>query len=132
MTKDDETHKGSLLIAIDSKGRIEIKARVSGVLFKEDNMWISYCPDLELSTCGKTRKQALERTKEAVELFFDSCLKRGTLEQALQELNWERECHIDLDGVREHGILPWVPPHTTPAFMIKARKDNWSGYVDLS
>lgn len=49
------------------------------------NMWIASAPELDVVTQGETFEKAKENLKEALLLFFDSCLRRNTLEQVLRE-----------------------------------------------
>ena len=66
-----------------------IKLRVS--IFKEGKTFVAYTPALDLSTCGKTYAEVERRFSEAVELFFEELLKKGTLSNVLSDLGWNRE-----------------------------------------
>lgn len=44
-----------------------------------------WCPVIDGATQARTKKQALENLREAVELWFESCVSRGVLDQALRE-----------------------------------------------
>ncbi len=46
--------------------------------------YISYCPELEIASQGKTEEQARSRIKEAVELFLQETKKMGTLQEVLK------------------------------------------------
>ena len=108
-------------------GHISIMANLEGRLFMEDGKWISYCSSLELATCGDTKEEAIKNTEEAIRLFFDACVKKGTLEKALKELGWKVEDKIVLKAINQPEKI--TPP---PAFMIDSIKnDNWFGHVEL-
>lgn len=67
-------------------------------ILREGKRYIAYSPALDLSTAGKTYIQAKKRFGEAVNIFFEETLKRGTLGEALRELGW----------VKNHS--QWQPP----------------------
>ena len=51
----------------------------------ESGYWIASCPDLDLTTQGKTFEEAKSNIKDALMLFFESCSRRGTLKEFLKE-----------------------------------------------
>ena len=57
---------------------VEITFRPSG------KYWIASCPSLDVHTQADTFESAQENLKEALALFFESCLSRGTLEDVLR------------------------------------------------
>ena len=71
-----------------AKIKLDVKIPIS--VLKEGENFIVYSPVLDLSTSAKTYKQALARFNEAVEIFFEEIIKRGTLEEALKELGWRK------------------------------------------
>lgn len=52
---------------------------------KKGRLFISQCPLLDVYSQGSTRSEALDNLREAVKLFLQSCLERGTLERVLRE-----------------------------------------------
>lgn len=48
-----------------------IKRKFSATLKKEDNWFVSYCPELGVTSQGKTEKSALTNLKEAIELYLE-------------------------------------------------------------
>jgi predicted RNase H-like HicB family nuclease len=50
--------------------------------------WIATCPLVGVVTQGGTADDARRCLQEAVELWFESCVARGVLEQALREANF--------------------------------------------
>jgi hypothetical protein len=69
----------------------KVQAELFGMMFKEGNVWVSYCPQLDLSSGGDTKEEAQENLLKVVKIFFDECVKRGTLEAALGDLGWACE-----------------------------------------
>ncbi|MBI3074338.1 MAG: hypothetical protein HYY84_19685 [Deltaproteobacteria bacterium] len=51
-------------------------------------MFVAYSPVLDLSTCGDSFDDATRNFQEALDLFFSECMKRGTLERALESFGW--------------------------------------------
>ncbi len=62
----------------------EVKLRV---WFRRDGReWIAWAPAIDVITQARTKKQAFLGLREAIELWFESCIARGTLSEALGEL----------------------------------------------
>ena len=53
-------------------------------VWKEGKHYISYCPELEVASQGKTEEQARKRIKEASELFLEETKKMGALQEILK------------------------------------------------
>lgn len=47
--------------------------------------WIASCPQIGVVSQGRTGREARKSLQEAVELWFESCIERGVLDQALRE-----------------------------------------------
>jgi len=45
--------------------------RFSAVIEKEDDWYVSLCPELDVASQGKTIEEALSNLKEAVELYLE-------------------------------------------------------------
>jgi predicted RNase H-like HicB family nuclease len=60
------------------------------IVFKEDETYVSYCPELDISSCGETIEHAKEMLKKAVRLFIEEAEKMGTLEDVLNESNFKK------------------------------------------
>ena len=50
--------------------------------------WIATCPMVGVASQGKTSEDARRCLQEAIELWFESCIERGVLDQALREANF--------------------------------------------
>jgi predicted RNase H-like HicB family nuclease len=48
------------------------KRNFTAIIKKEDNMYVSLCPELDISSQGKSVEEARENLKEAIELFLES------------------------------------------------------------
>ncbi len=67
---------------------VAIAVRLRCFLRREADYWVSGCPSLDVHSQAETAEGAKEALQEAVELWVESCLERGTLEQALREVGW--------------------------------------------
>jgi predicted RNase H-like HicB family nuclease len=70
--------------------RVAVQAEFNlfGVVKRQGDWYVAYCPPLDITTQGKTQMEAKENLKEAAYLFMVSCFERGTFEQAMRELGW--------------------------------------------
>ena len=69
------------------------------IVFKENETYVAYCPELDLSSCGNTVEHAKEMLKTAVRLFVEEAENMGTIEDILEEANYKK----DSSG-------KWLPP----------------------
>jgi predicted RNase H-like HicB family nuclease len=69
------------------------------IVFMEDEEYIAFCPELDISSCGETVERAKEMLKAAIKLFIEEAEKMGTLEDILEESRYKRDA-----GGR------WLPP----------------------
>ncbi len=60
-----------------------------GIVFKEGRTYVSYCPELDVSSCGNTIDEARKNLKIAVSLFLEEAEKMGTLDEILYESGYE-------------------------------------------
>jgi predicted RNase H-like HicB family nuclease len=77
------------------------KITFTGLVLKEDGMYVSYCPELDVSSCGHQVEEAKKNLLEAVRLFLEETEKMGTFEEILKESGF-----TSLD--KEHH--EWAPP----------------------
>lgn len=64
-----------------------------GSLRREGDWYVTECIGLPVVTQGKTDGEAMANLLEAVQLFVESCLARGTLAQVLLKYNWKPQLH---------------------------------------
>lgn len=55
-----------------------------------EHRWVAGCPKLDLFSQGETEAEAKSCLKEAIELWVEDCLERGTLDTALREVGFEK------------------------------------------
>ena len=80
---------------------VKYGGKIPVLFLKEGETFISYSPALDLSTCGSTFEEAKTNFSEALHLFFQECLKHGTLEAALESYGWKKS---------HKNPAQWQPP----------------------
>ena len=58
-----------------------------------DRDWIATCPVIDVASQCRTKAGAIAGLSEAIGLWFESCISRGVLEQALEDSGFKR-CEI--------------------------------------
>ena len=66
--------------------------------------WIGSCPSLDVSTQGESFEVAQKNLQEALALFFESYLVRGTLEEVLRRAGYTK---VQMRSVEE-AIQPYL------------------------
>lgn len=88
----------------------QIKFSLPVTIIREDKSFIAYTPTLDISTAGDTLEEAQQRFEELVEIFFEEIIEKGTIEQVLTDLGWEKKAKT--------FIPPSIISHTTETFSI--------------
>ena len=71
-------------------------------IWQEGKMYVAYAPELDVSSCGKTAREAQKNLHEAVGIFLEETAKMGTIDDILAESGFIKEKH-------NHKIR-WQPP----------------------
>jgi len=123
--------KVTALLNVETRNRrTKVTAKLTGFVFPEGDLWTAYCRELDLASCADTHDEAAAALKEAVELFFETCIEAGTLDRVLRGLGWvcfHQGRPTALEGVRPLRNVP-------PTFMIdrmKTRGQEWSSRVSF-
>jgi predicted RNase H-like HicB family nuclease len=66
-----------------------LQIQYDSIIFKEGNTYVSYCPELDVSSCGNNIDEARKNLKIAVDLFIEEAKNMGTLEDILDEAGYE-------------------------------------------
>lgn len=67
-----------------------MKIRLTEEIWKEGNMLVSYCPELDIASCGQTVEQAKKNLKEVILINIDETKKNGTFDRFLQDAGFEK------------------------------------------
>lgn len=70
--------------------KMNFKFNLPVIFFKEKSAFVAYSPALDLSTAGKTFASVKKRFTEAANLFFEEIIKKGTINEALEDLGWQK------------------------------------------
>jgi predicted RNase H-like HicB family nuclease len=85
-----------------------------------EGLWVTGCPLLDLYSQGSCADDAKRSLEEAILLWVENCVERGTLDQALRECGFqsvrpeairEGDQHIAVNPVSKQESLP---PNTFP------------------
>ncbi len=71
-----------------NKVKIQFKLPIS--IFREGKYFIAYSSALDLSTSGRNYDEVKRRFNEVVEIFFQELISKGTLEEVLKNLGWQK------------------------------------------
>lgn len=70
--------------------QVLVYVQVRGVLRQEGETWVAGFPRLDVYSQGNSPEEAKRNASDALRLWVDSCIDRGTLGNALRELGWHR------------------------------------------
>jgi predicted RNase H-like HicB family nuclease len=57
-------------------------------MWKEGGMFTSYCPELDVASCGHTLQEAKKNLREVIEIQLEETAKLGTLKDFLVEAGY--------------------------------------------
>jgi len=69
-------------------GSIALLVRLTCFGYQDGDLWVAGCPTLDVYSQGDSLADARHSLEDAVGLWFESCIERGTLEQAMKELGF--------------------------------------------
>jgi len=67
--------------------RISLEIKV----FKEGDVYVALCPELNVSSYGDDIESAKESLREALEAFLEECEEMGTLQEVLEDAGFVKE-----------------------------------------
>lgn len=59
-------------------------------ILREGKSYVAYTPALDLSTSGSSYNEVKRRFGEIVNIFFEELINKGTLEEVLYDLGWQK------------------------------------------
>ena len=66
-----------------------MKLRLTEEIWKEGNMYVSYCPELDIASCGEDIGQAKTNLHEAILINIEETKDMGTLTEFLENCGIE-------------------------------------------
>ena len=88
-----------------------MKIRLTEEIWKEGNMYVSYCPELDIASCGEGVQQAKKNLIEAILINIEETKKVGTFERFIEDCGLE-EINTDILSVRK--VLVGFTPIEVP------------------
>jgi hypothetical protein len=67
------------------------KIHFRGEIFREEDLYVGLCPELNVSSFGTTIDEARSSLHEAVAAFVEECAVTGTLEEVMEEAGFVKE-----------------------------------------
>ena len=91
-----------------------LSVRLKAWLRRDGSAWIAWCRSIDVLSQAATKQGALEAVREAVELWFESCVERGVLTEALREVGFVKASPADTfpGGVDSVTIRNTTAPDT--------------------
>lgn len=81
-----------------------MKIKLTEEIWREGNMYVSHCPELDIASCGESVEQAKRNLREVILINIEETKRRGTFEQFLQEAGFEEEVPGHLLSVRRELV----------------------------
>ncbi len=66
-----------------------LKIRVTEEIWSEGEMYVSYCPEFDIASCGPSVEEARKNLKDVLVITLEETQQRGTFENFLQEAGFE-------------------------------------------
>jgi predicted RNase H-like HicB family nuclease len=67
-------------------------------IWKEGGMYTSYCPELDMASCGHTTEEARKNLEEVITIQLEETAKLGTLDDLLRESGYSRHGDVIKTG----------------------------------
>ena len=62
---------------------------VTEEIWKEGNMYTAYCPELDVTSCGRNIEEAQKNLLEVIEIHLEETAKLGTLKAFLEDAGYD-------------------------------------------
>ena len=69
---------------------VNLTMKLEAAFRKEGKLWLAWCPPLDVMTQAETKESAFRSLREAVQLWFESCIARDVLDKALIEAGFKK------------------------------------------
>ena len=66
-----------------------MRLKLTEELWKEGNMYVSFCPELDIASCGENVDQAKKNLKEVILINIQEARKLGTLDDLLRDCGFD-------------------------------------------
>jgi predicted RNase H-like HicB family nuclease len=106
---------------------VALSIKLEAATRRKGNLWLAWCLPIDVITQAETKQAALRSLKEAVELWFESCIARNVLEEALLEAGFHKT-KIGAMIPKNAGPVKAPAPKSLPAHALPAKRD----YIEVS
>ena len=89
-----------------------LESRLELFFLKEGDVYVAYCPSLNLATQGDSMEEADKAFDEALQIFLEEVMESHTLDKVLQECGWKK--------VASRWMPPVVVSQTSKKFAFPA------------
>ena len=69
---------------------MDVKIQLAVQMRSDGRDWIALCPSIDVASQAHTKREALRSLREGVELWFESCIGRNVLSEALSASGFTR------------------------------------------
>ncbi|MDE2038071.1 MAG: hypothetical protein KGI69_02500 [Patescibacteria group bacterium] len=88
---ESKLHQAHLSGIMENVNKVTFQASLPVTFLREGDQFVAYTPALDLSTSGDSFEQAKKRFGEVVQIFFEECVRMGTLSKVLIDLGWVKQ-----------------------------------------
>ena len=89
------------------KEKVDMKIRLTEEIWKEGKMFVSYCPELDIASCGDDVQQAKQNLLDTITINIEETQKMGTFDEFMEDAGIERiERNILSTGKELIGFTP--------------------------
>ena len=89
---------------------VEFQFRLPVQIWQEHGHFVAFCPVLQVTSYGDSKRDAQRNVKEAVELFFEVCVEDGTLNEVLRECGMKRRVYEAPAAIRQESLIQGSVP----------------------
>ncbi len=89
---------------------LPVTTKISFDKSSKDASYVAYCPELDISSCGKTEEKAREMLKETIEIVLEEATKAGTLNEYLESVGYTKSGrHLNLPKISFEPLYFQIP-----------------------
>lgn len=94
---------------MEHRRSLEFSVKLAVQFKDEDGYVIARSPDLDVCSQGGNKEEATHNLVEAVQLFLESCYRRGVLDETLHECGFQPAEEIHKQSMEEADEVVNVP-----------------------
>ena len=117
---------------MDNKEIVSYGVKLDAWLRRDGREWLAWCPGIDVTTQAGTKKKVLESLREAVQLWFESCIERNVLDAALKEVGFEEVSDDEelLEGSDVIKIQRLAPDMPAPEFHFSLDRHKGNSFIE--